>query len=88
MKIPFTPERIVIACNKYGVDPHNCLCSYLNHYKKTPKLLIQLGGRSKGNFFWPPPIFSYARGDHKPSKQRAMMLAFLLTWSQDPDFEV
>lgn len=62
-------------------------------HKVIPRILNKLGGRAFYGWFWNAP-YSYIYTSEKKIKQnqaiaqRKMLLAFLLTWVNDPDFEV
>ncbi len=62
-------------------------------YEVIPRILNKLGGRAFDGWFWNAPYFWIHTPEEKVKQnqataQRKMLLAFLLTWVNDPDFEV
>jgi hypothetical protein len=99
MKFPYTEDEVVLAINKFQNNSSAGIClafvSYDNNcsYSNVPKFLRTLGGKSKWEWFWLEPYYSWWNMTEKKKveqarAQRATMLAFMLAWSQDPDFEV
>lgn len=98
MKFPYTEDQVIKAINRFK-QQNRGLCFAFNDndwsnessYELIPRFLRALGGRSRDGWFWSPPPRFYEETPEKAAKgleQRAMMLAFMLVWSNDPDFEV
>lgn len=93
MKCPYDTNQVLDAID-YFKNQNRGLCfafsenkdkPWLNgsSYVDIPKFLRKLGGRSRDGWFWGYPI-----DNPLSQQQRATMLAFMLAWSQDKDFEV
>jgi hypothetical protein len=95
MKLPYNTQQIERAINCFYRNNAWGLCSCFNDTfsKSLPPFLKALGGRSKQEWFWLEPYYWYWNSEEeKKAKQaraqRATMLAFMLAWSKDRDFEV
>lgn len=89
-----TKKQTLRAINRFYLFPKYGLCYFYCHRKQKddyrPSALLKvLGGRSYGGWYWHNPwVTSGDKQEKKVREQRLMMLAFLLTWANDPDFEV
>ena len=86
-------EKTIKAINRFQKWNWRGLCLAYKWQYNVDSVLRKLGGRHlpKTVYYWPVGYCSdiYEEPEvFKASKQRMMMLAFLLTWAEDPDFEV
>jgi hypothetical protein len=98
MKFPYTEDQVIRAINRFKHQNRGLCFAFDDNnwtntgsYEVIPHFLRTLGGRSKDGWFWSCPPGYYEETPEKAAKgleQRTTMLAFMLVWSNDPDFEV
>ena len=86
-----TKQQTIRAMNRSINLPYYGLCYW--YYPEvsthiTANILRKLGGLSSSGWYWNNPWYGTDKVLAKAKEQRATMLAFLLTWASDPDFEV
>lgn len=83
----FTEDDVVRAINRFSRGSFG-LCDAFTNAKASPMPIFKALKGKYCVWYWPYPNGRTDENPEKTHNQRATMLAFLLTWVNDPDFEV